>query len=232
VPPKPLPDHLKPAEEGACPGGDGQHCDHWWDALGPCHYCGHDSNYIEAPTEWESDTPSIFLAGGITDCPDWQSEARRLIPTGVTVLNPRRENFPIHDPSASRQQIEWEFRHLHKATVVLFWFPASKTSPQPIALYELGRHAALGRSLVVGVEDGYLRTADVLIQLGLARPELSVLLTLEDVCARAVQLASHEQQLEPCPECGVPPKALHERTCFFATGDPADLVAPREKEQS
>lgn len=23
---------------------DNQHCDHWWDNEGPCHYCGDDSS--------------------------------------------------------------------------------------------------------------------------------------------------------------------------------------------
>jgi hypothetical protein len=31
-------------------------------------------SYIEAPEEFEGDGPSLFLAGGITACLDWQSE--------------------------------------------------------------------------------------------------------------------------------------------------------------
>lgn len=29
-----------------CPkSDDNQHCDHWWNDDGPCHYCGDDSHY-------------------------------------------------------------------------------------------------------------------------------------------------------------------------------------------
>lgn len=57
--------------------------------------------YFEAPGTIRTSLPSVFLAGGITDCPDWQDEATRLFADmDVAVLNPRRENFPIHDPNA------------------------------------------------------------------------------------------------------------------------------------
>ncbi len=36
-------DEEKFAERFACPKSkDGEHCDHWWDDAGPCHYCGDD----------------------------------------------------------------------------------------------------------------------------------------------------------------------------------------------
>lgn len=151
--------------------------------------------YIEAPQEWDGDGPAIFLAGGITDCEDWQARARAILERGVRVvapaiLNPRRANFPIHDPTAAQAQIEWEFRHLHRASVVLFWFPASPTSPQPIALYELGRHAALDRPIAVGADPAYLRLADVQHQMRLARPELVVRSTLTETCIDAVLQAA------------------------------------------
>jgi hypothetical protein len=137
--------------------------------------------YIEAPNEWRGTEPSVFLAGGITDCPDWQAEARLQLENDVVVLNPRRENFPIDDPSAAMEQVTWEFKHLARARKILFWF-ASGPSPQPIALYELGRHAALHHPLVVGVDPNYVRRADVIIQLGLARPSLQIHKTLKETC--------------------------------------------------
>jgi hypothetical protein len=147
------------------------------------------TRYVESPDEWSGgDLAAVFLAGGITGCPDWQAEARRTM-SGVVVLNPRRADFPIHDPDAARGQIEWEYRHLHRARVVLFWFPACE-SPQPIALYELGRHAALGRPIAVGVEEGYIRAADVRIQLELARPDIRVFGSLGATCAKAIALAN------------------------------------------
>jgi hypothetical protein len=50
--------------------------------------------YIEAPNSYQpasGDGPSVFLAGGITGCPDWQRDARALLDAApVVVLNPRR----------------------------------------------------------------------------------------------------------------------------------------------
>lgn len=142
--------------------------------------------YVEASTEYEGNRVSVFLAGGITGCPDWQAEARkRLDDLPIAILNPRRADFPIDDPSAARGQIEWEFRHLRRVSVVMFWFPASGPVTQPIALYELGRHAALTRRIVVGADPAYIRRQDVDIQLKLARPEIAVYDTLEDTAGRA-----------------------------------------------
>jgi hypothetical protein len=144
--------------------------------------------YFEPPAEYPGSGPSLFLAGGITGCPDWQREACALLADlPVALLNPRRQSFPITDPGAAAEQVAWEYRHLERATAILFWFPASP-SPQPIALYELGRHAALGRSLAVGADPGYLRRADLLLQLSHARPDLAVHDTLAAVCREARQV--------------------------------------------
>ena len=140
-------------------------------------------DYVEAPDPYHGDKPTVFLAGGITGCPDWQAQAADMLAhTELALLNPRRRNFPIHDPRASFQQIEWEFNALNDADVILFWFPASK-SVQPIAMYELGRHAVRNTRLFVGADPGYLRRQDVEIQLGLARgPSFHVWNSLASVC--------------------------------------------------
>ena len=94
-------------------------------------------HYIEALTEYEpGPLPAVFLAGGITGCPGWQQEiVGRLHDLSVVLLNPRRANFPINDPTAAPQQIEWEHRH-PKADTIAFWFPCETLCP--ITLYELG----------------------------------------------------------------------------------------------
>jgi hypothetical protein len=147
--------------------------------------------YFEPPADYRSDGPSLFLAGGITNCPDWQAEARALLADlpGLVLLNPRRRSFPINDPGAAAGQVAWEYRHLMRASAVLFWFPAGP-SPQPIALYELGRYVALGKLLAVGADPGYLRRADVLLQLSHARPDLRVYDTLDTVCKEARRLVN------------------------------------------
>ena len=127
--------------------------------------------YIEAIEEFKPDTkkgymdgmPSIFLAGGITDCPDWQKEiVETLKDENIVLLNPRRKNFPIEDPNASFEQIEWEHNHLRKATAILFWFPQDTLCP--IVLYELGTWTMTDKPLFIGIEKGYERTQDVVIQ--------------------------------------------------------------------
>lgn len=122
---------------------------------------------------------SVFLAGGITDCPNWQQSVIDHIkdtPFGlhkkdVLILNPRRENFPMDDPSEAEIQIKWEFDALNRADIFSVWF-ANSPSVQPITQYELGRQMALRRdspnSVVIGVDPKYPRMQDVYVQTGLA----------------------------------------------------------------
>ncbi|MGC0328126.1 hypothetical protein RKD23_001116 [Streptomyces sp. SAI-170] len=137
--------------------------------------------YIEAPNEYApAGLPSVFLAGGIGQYANWQHEAAlSFSDMDVAVLNPRRSSFPVDDPDAEAQQVRWENRHLHRASLVLFWLPASE-SHQPIALYELGMMAAGPTPLAVGADPAYVRRNNVVVQLSLARPGLTVHSTLED----------------------------------------------------
>lgn len=155
-------------------------------------------------------SPSVFLAGGITRCPQWQDEViEGLIHdedgaiAGGTIFNPRRRNFPIGDPDAAREQIAWEFHALHVADVFSMWF-SDADSDQPICMYELGRYVAIRESeiprtletVVIGVEPGYRREQDVRIQIELINHDLasrisdnledhvqSIRLAMEKVCS-------------------------------------------------
>lgn len=141
--------------------------------------------YIEAPEEWDGHGRAVFLAGGITDCPDWQTEMVEMMDgSDLVVLNPRRKDFPISDPDAAQAQITWEHHYLRRAGVISFWFP--KETLCPIVLYELGAWSMTGKPLVVGVEPGYQREADVRIQTRLARPGLVIVDQLEAVAARVI----------------------------------------------
>lgn len=138
--------------------------------------------YIESPKEFErgiKGLKSLFLAGGITDCPDWQSDMRSRLSTvdGLVLLNPRRANFPIGDPGAALAQITWEFEHLRKADAISFWFP--KETLCPIVLYELGAWSMSQKPIFVGVEPGYKRQQDVEIQTRLARPRVEIVYSLD-----------------------------------------------------
>jgi hypothetical protein len=131
--------------------------------------------YIECPEIYEKESDSersIFLAGGITGCPNWQQDIAKLLSgTGLALLNPRRKNFPINDVNASNEQILWEYHHLRKADIILFWFP--KESDCPIALYELGAWANTSKPLFIGMHPQYPRRIDVEVQISLIKPDFS-----------------------------------------------------------
>ena len=152
-------------------------------------------------------TPSIFLAGGISQCPDWQQACIQGIQTivdatlGVTlgdyiIYNPRRDFFPIDNPTASEAQIKWEFEKLHAAGCIAFWF--TPPTQNPIVFYEYGYwlsywihayrfyNACMSikvnaetdsahfetnfqhKCIIVGVDPDFARKADVLHQTALA----------------------------------------------------------------
>jgi len=140
--------------------------------------------YIEAPCEFRPKIgESIFLAGGITGCPDWQQEIRQhLADTDLVLLNPRRKDFPIGDPGAARYQIEWEHNALRFADNILFWFP--KETLCAIVLYELGAWSMMDKRIFVGVHPEYQRRQDVEIQTGLVRPNVGIVYSLAALAER------------------------------------------------
>lgn len=145
--------------------------------------------YIEAPNENYGDfphKPSIFMAGGITGCPDWQREMRdALINVDAVFYNPRRANFPIDDPEAAEAQIAWEHKYLHQSDAIMFWFPCETMCP--IVLFELGawshyqkpvrgNNVVIGerKPIFVGAHPDYQRRQDVVLQMKCERPEIEV----------------------------------------------------------
>ncbi|MGQ0574187.1 MAG: nucleoside 2-deoxyribosyltransferase domain-containing protein [Pseudonocardia sp.] len=157
--------------------------------------------YIEAPQPYErrpDDGPALFLAGGITACPDWQRDACELLRGApVVLLDPRRARYEF-DPQAGTgahvEQVAWEYRCLQAADATLFWFPACDpcVTVQPITLLELGTAIAerrlCGRRVVVGADPGYPRRIDVELQLRQALPALTVHETLSGTVAAALHL--------------------------------------------
>lgn len=151
-------------------------------------------NYIEAPEyDFQNDKVSVFLAGGITDCPDWQKTVvNQLRDLDITVFNPRRANFPIDDPNASYEQIKWEYNMLRRADVIIFWF--CKETMCPIVLYELGAHSKSDKTIVVGVDKDYERRQDVEIQTHLVRPDIKIVYSIDDLVSR---LKQHLEEYAP-----------------------------------
>lgn len=137
---------------------------------------------IIAPTEYimQKNEISLFLAGGITNCPKWQKDIIKRLNDYQTdelvVFNPRRDNFPIDDKTAAYEQILWEFNQLNNIDIFSIYF-SSGISDQPICMYELGRYIAKmqyrfpidwEKRIIISVEYGYKRKEDVIIQTSLA----------------------------------------------------------------
>jgi hypothetical protein len=121
--------------------------------------------------------PTLFLAGGISNCHDWQSEMIELLrDTELTVFNPRRPAFVMNNKKYAEQQIQWEFDHLQKVDAISFWF--AEETVCPIVLYELGFQLGMcqkeikvydvtlaeNKMLFVGCHPNYTRTHDVEVQ--------------------------------------------------------------------
>ena len=136
-------------------------------------------NYVEFDTE-ESVKYSgkhIFLAGGITNCKDWQKIViEKMEDYDVVLYNPRRENFDITNPSATEDQIKWEFDCLENCDIFTMYFCRSE-SDQPICMYELGRNIVRMQQrfpedwfkrIIITIESGYSRESDVINQVKLA----------------------------------------------------------------
>lgn len=143
-------------------------------------------NVFYAPEEASYTRPSVFLAGGISNCPRWHDIIltrlrEQSLESGAnwTVLNPRRDNFPANESEAAREQIEWEFEALKKADIIQFWFP--KETLCPITLFELGRWIASEKTVIVGTHPDYARRFDVEVQCDLARPGTTIHSTLKDL---------------------------------------------------
>lgn len=141
------------------------------------------SQIITAPDKSEAEFVSVFLAGGITNCENWQDKViKELEFEDVTIFNPRQIAFDITDKIATVKQITWEYERLEKMDIFSIYFCGGE-SDQPICMYELGRNILRmqnrfpndwQRRIVVSVESDYKRKEDVLVQLELCAPRLFV----------------------------------------------------------
>ncbi|MCK9154607.1 MAG: nucleoside 2-deoxyribosyltransferase domain-containing protein [Paludibacteraceae bacterium] len=134
---------------------------------------------------------SIFLAGGIQKTTEWQKEVIAGLQCKfdnidrVVVFNPRRENFPIHDPNAAQEQIAWEYEMLNIADIFSMYF-ASGESDQPICMYELGKHLERRFAnndidrVIISSEPDYKRFQDVQIQTRLVCPNMIISNSLDE----------------------------------------------------
>jgi len=158
------------------------------------------NNYFQCPAEFVvnkkvKNQMSLFLAGGISNCPDWQSILQKLIHAKMpelVLINPRRLDFDISDPTMTETQINWEFRHLLSSSAVSFYFPPETLCP--ITLFELGKWSSAKR-IFICCHPKYARREDVIIQIGLIRKDVKVVDTLEDLSEQIVSyFMSHNKK--------------------------------------
>lgn len=156
---------------------------------------------IYDPTQALPNEISVFLAGGITGCYNWQKEMFDILNStpdvNLTLLNPRRENWPENDPEATTEQIKWEFEHLQKADTIVFWFPPETLCP--ITLFEFGKWLskssgplAVRKPLFVGCHPEYKRLLDVQVQTKLERPFMNIHTDIQSVVNDVV---SYEKEI-------------------------------------
>ena len=141
------------------------------------------SQIITAPNKDEPLYSSVFLAGGITNCKDWQKTVIEVLKDdNITIYNPRQDNFDVHNPGAAYNQILWEYTRLEQMDIFSMYF-CDDNSDQPICMYELGRNIVRMQNrfptdwekrIIISVESGYKRKNDVIIQSGLAAPQIFV----------------------------------------------------------
>lgn len=136
--------------------------------------------YIEALNMYNGDDPSLFLAGGISGCPDWQQDmvAKLRQRTKLVILNPRRAQFQP-DKNTEKAQVGWEHHHLRKATAISFWFP--KESICPITLFELGAWSITNKKIFVGADPDYPKFQNIQIQMALVRASMTIVTSIEEL---------------------------------------------------
>lgn len=123
---------------------------------------------VFSPKSMADYSNTVFLAGGISNCPDWQKDFVDYLTfldkdINLTIINPRRNIFDISNNKLTKEQIAWEYKHLQFCDIKVFWFP--KETLCPITLFELGRHCNT-KHLYVGCDGSYARRLDIFYQMG------------------------------------------------------------------
>ena len=147
---------------------------------------------VRAPELYLASTPgkTLFMAGGITGCPPWQSMllARLGVTNNLIVFDPRQASFDVKNPEAASSQVAWEYHHFRHADAISFWFPEETLCP--IVLFELGAWSFdMENKIFVGMHPNYPRRLDVELQMALHRPGLEIVYDLDNLAEQIVAWA-------------------------------------------
>ena len=158
-------------------------------------------NIITSPKNLDIiDKPTVFLAGGISYCPDWQKEFIDFyidtIDQDITIINPRREIWDNNrnNDDISKEQIEWENNYLKNSTGVVFWFP--KETLCPITLFELGAALHSQNVIAIGIHPEYQRKLDVETQTKLVNKNIPIVYTVEDLVDETIEYFKNYKTFE------------------------------------
>lgn len=118
---------------------------------------------------------TVFLAGGITNCENWQKEVidyLKSLPEEKTdklvIYNPRRDKWPKNsDTEEIRRQINWEADYIRSAIIFTMYFTNTEKSDQPICFYELGKYANNRLNDIISYQEGFKRALDVEFQMSI-----------------------------------------------------------------
>ena len=124
---------------------------------------------VQAPHDYPTDAPIIFLGGAIDQgrAPNWQRElVLALAGQHLTLLNPRRDDW---DSGASedtvKEQIIWEHNAQCASTLNVYAFPTGTTAP--VTMLELGLFGARNpSSTVVWMDPGFYRSLNIEVSCG------------------------------------------------------------------
>lgn len=118
------------------------------------------------------DEITVFLAGGITNCENWQKEVIDYLMSlpeektdRLVIFNPRRDKWPKNsDTEEIRRQINWEADYIRSADIFTMYFTNTEKSDQPICFYELGKYANRNND-IISYQEGFKRALDVEFQM-------------------------------------------------------------------
>ena len=115
-----------------------------------------------------SGRPTVFLAGGMSWCEDWQAQmARDLRAEAGVLLSPRINKPPYPD---REMQAWWEIRGRRQCGATVFYFPDTPKSVQPVTWYEMGANCQSGKPTAVYVDAGHRRRLDIEERIAVNQP--------------------------------------------------------------
>jgi hypothetical protein len=143
--------------------------------------------YVECPGKTTENKQSLFLAGGLSNCRQWQktiiSDLRLL---DIILYNPRRKSFDHSKKDITVEQITWEEGMIKKSDVISFYF--CRETDCPITLFELGTCIMTNKPIIIGMDSDYSRRQDVEIQVRLKRPDIKIVYGVQRLTNEIIEL--------------------------------------------